>query len=255
MQLGRVVKSQDGLPYVFPASEHEAASSFLRNLAGCRLLSGDSAQLRLRPPALVPVSSRQVHPWERAERLDVRALVEHMRAAPPANTLRRGPDFPPTSHSPRSPPNQRPGTPGRPAKLAGTGHRKRAKRGAFVAGLVASIGVDGDSSPRSGRFDQLQVERSVSIEQLLSAADHRGIDQEHELVDEIVLEQRRDQLAAAPDADLVVPLFQVGDLSGDVAVEHGGVGHAALLSVSEITYLGWLFSFPVLGSSGSAVGQ
>jgi site-specific recombinase XerD len=28
--------------------------------------------------------------WERAERLDVRALVEHMRASPTANTLRRG---------------------------------------------------------------------------------------------------------------------------------------------------------------------
>jgi hypothetical protein len=33
-------------------------------------------------------------PWERAERLDVRALVEHMRVAPTANTLIRRPDSP-----------------------------------------------------------------------------------------------------------------------------------------------------------------
>lgn len=96
VQLGGVVKSQDGLPYrlVFPDSEHEAASSFLRDLA-----ASDCSAATLRSYAYDLLRwFRFLHdrftPWERAERLDVRALVEHMRTAPTANTLRRGPDSP-----------------------------------------------------------------------------------------------------------------------------------------------------------------
>ena len=85
-----------GLPYrlVFPDSEHEAAASFLRDLA-----ASDCSSATLRSYAYDLLRwFRFLHgrftPWERAERLDVRALVEHMRAAPTANALRRGPDSP-----------------------------------------------------------------------------------------------------------------------------------------------------------------
>lgn len=89
--LGRVVKSETGLPYrlVFPDTEHEAVTSFLRDLA-----ASDCSPATLRSYAYDLLRwFRFLHgrfvPWERAERLDVRALVEHMRASPTANTLRR----------------------------------------------------------------------------------------------------------------------------------------------------------------------
>jgi hypothetical protein len=94
VQLGRIVKSQDGLPYrlVFPFSEHEAASSFLRDLA-----ASDCSPPTLRSYAYDLLRwFRFLHsrftPWEKAERLDVRALVEHMKVAPTTNSLRRGLD-------------------------------------------------------------------------------------------------------------------------------------------------------------------
>ncbi|MFC9335918.1 tyrosine-type recombinase/integrase [Arthrobacter sp. NPDC057009] len=91
-QLGRVVKSSEGLPYrlLFPDSEHEAASSFLRELA-----ASDCSPATLRSYAFDLLRwfrflSDRFTPWEKAERLDVRELVEHMKAAPTANALRRG---------------------------------------------------------------------------------------------------------------------------------------------------------------------
>ncbi|MBT8162989.1 MULTISPECIES: site-specific integrase [Arthrobacter] len=96
VQLGRVVKTQDGVPYrlVFPDSEHEAASSFLRDLS-----ASDCSPSTLRSYAYDLLRwFRFLHgrftPWERAERLDVRALVAHKRVAPTANALRRGLDKP-----------------------------------------------------------------------------------------------------------------------------------------------------------------
>ena len=90
-QLGRVVKSEEGLPYrvVFPDSEHPVASSFLRDLA-----ASDCSPATLRSYAYDLLRwFRFLHDrfvqWEKAERLDVRALVEHMKAFPTANAIRR----------------------------------------------------------------------------------------------------------------------------------------------------------------------
>lgn len=89
---GRVVKADSGLPYrlIFPDAEHEVVTSFLRDLA-----ASDCSSSTLRSYAYDLLRwFRFLHerfvPWERAERLDVRALVEHMRASPTANALRRG---------------------------------------------------------------------------------------------------------------------------------------------------------------------
>lgn len=100
-QLGRVVKSSVGLPYrlVFPDTEHPVVSSFLRDLS-----ASDCSPATLRSYAYDLLRwFRFLHgrfvPWERAERLDVRALVEHMRASPTANALRRGTDTAPTTNT------------------------------------------------------------------------------------------------------------------------------------------------------------
>lgn len=91
-QLGRVVESKQGLPYrlMFPDSEHPAVSSFLRDLS-----ASDCSPATLRSYAYDLLRwFRFLHgrltPWEKAERLDVRALVEHMQVAPTANSLRKG---------------------------------------------------------------------------------------------------------------------------------------------------------------------
>lgn len=89
--LGRVVSSKVGLPYrlIFPDTEQETVSSFLRDLA-----ASDCSPSTLRSYAYDLLRwfrflyGRFV-PWERADRLDVRALVEHMRATPTANAIRR----------------------------------------------------------------------------------------------------------------------------------------------------------------------
>ncbi|MDI2020082.1 tyrosine-type recombinase/integrase (plasmid) [Arthrobacter sp. FW305-123] len=95
-QLGRVVESKQGLPcrVVFPETEHPAATSFLRDLS-----ASDCSPATLRSYAYDLLRwFRFLHqrftPWEKAERLDVRALVEYMQAAPTANALRRGLDKP-----------------------------------------------------------------------------------------------------------------------------------------------------------------
>lgn len=89
--LGRVVESAVGLPYrvFYPELEHADASLFLRELA-----ASDCSPATLRSYAydllrwLRFLDGRLVD-WRRAERVDVRALVEHMRAQPTANALRR----------------------------------------------------------------------------------------------------------------------------------------------------------------------
>ncbi|PRB43010.1 integrase [Arthrobacter sp. MYb23] len=99
--LGRVIKSKSGLPYrvIFPETEHEVASSFLRDL-----LASDCSQATLRSYAYDLLRwFRFLHEryvaWERAERLDVRALVEYMRSSPTANALRRGTENPAAMNS------------------------------------------------------------------------------------------------------------------------------------------------------------
>lgn len=89
--LGRVVESSSGLRYrvVFPDIEHEAASLFLRDLA-----ASDCRPSTLRSYAYDLLRwFRFLHDrfidWPRAERVDVRALVERMRSGPTANALRR----------------------------------------------------------------------------------------------------------------------------------------------------------------------
>ncbi|MBT2587387.1 site-specific integrase [Arthrobacter sp. ISL-95] len=88
------MKSDTGLPFrlLFPDTEHQAVSSFLRDLS-----ASDCSPATLRSYAYDLLRwFRFLHgrfvAWERAERLDVRALVEHMRASPTANALRRGPE-------------------------------------------------------------------------------------------------------------------------------------------------------------------
>ncbi|MGJ3190754.1 site-specific integrase [Paenarthrobacter sp. FR1] len=92
--LGKVVRSENGPAYrlIFPGTEHEVVTSFLRDLA-----ASDCSPATLRSYAYDLLRwFRFLHdrsiPWEHAERLDVRALVEHMRASPTANALRRGTD-------------------------------------------------------------------------------------------------------------------------------------------------------------------
>ncbi|HEX5534394.1 MAG TPA: tyrosine-type recombinase/integrase [Actinomycetales bacterium] len=85
------MESDTGLPFrvVFPDTEHEATSLFLRDLA-----ASDCRPTTLRSYAYDLLrwfrflNDRFVD-WRRAERVDVRALVEHMRAQPTANALRR----------------------------------------------------------------------------------------------------------------------------------------------------------------------
>lgn len=90
-RLGRVVESDAGLPFrvVFPDNEHRAASLFLRDLA-----ASNCQPTTLRSYAYDLLRwFRFLHDrfvdWHRAERVDVRALVEHMRAQPTATALRR----------------------------------------------------------------------------------------------------------------------------------------------------------------------
>lgn len=93
-QLGRVVQADTGLPFrlKFPDTEHQTVSSFLCDLSasGC-----SPATLRSYANDLLRwfrfLHGRFVA-WERAERLDVRALVNNMSASPTANALRRGPE-------------------------------------------------------------------------------------------------------------------------------------------------------------------
>lgn len=90
--VGRVVECESGLPFrvLFPDLEHAAASLYLRDLC-----ASDCSPATVRSYAYDLLRwFRFVHErlvaWERAERVDVRALVEYMRAAPTATALRRG---------------------------------------------------------------------------------------------------------------------------------------------------------------------
>lgn len=74
---------------IFPETEHDAASLFLRHLA-----ASDCQPTTLRSYAYDLLRwfrflNDRFIDWTRAERVDIRALVEHMRAQPTANALRR----------------------------------------------------------------------------------------------------------------------------------------------------------------------
>jgi len=90
--VGRVEPSSTGLAWrvIFPDSEHLPASSYLRELA-----ASDCNTLTLRSYAYDLLRwFRFLHErlvaWERAERLDVRAFIEHLRDTPNPQRLRRG---------------------------------------------------------------------------------------------------------------------------------------------------------------------
>ncbi|WP_375504592.1 tyrosine-type recombinase/integrase [uncultured Jatrophihabitans sp.] len=94
--LGWVESSTSGLPWrvIFPEGEHLAASSYLRELA-----ASDCSPLTLRSYGYDLLRwFRFLHDrlvgWERAERVDVRAFVEHLREAPNPQRLRRRSDGP-----------------------------------------------------------------------------------------------------------------------------------------------------------------
>ena len=62
-------------------------------------------------------------------------------------------------------------------------------------------------------------------EQVLPAAEDHRVEEEPELVDQIVGEQRVDQIGAAVHQQVASgPLFEPSDLGDDVAAEDGGVG-------------------------------
>ncbi|ODU05015.1 MAG: hypothetical protein ABS81_08665 [Pseudonocardia sp. SCN 72-86] len=79
---------------VFPDVEHHAVSSYLRELAATDC---SPATIRSYAYALLRwfrfLHERLVR-WERAERTDVRAFVEHLREVPNPQRLRRRPDAP-----------------------------------------------------------------------------------------------------------------------------------------------------------------
>ncbi len=96
--LGRVESSPSRLPWrvVFPDAEHTGSTSYLRELA-----ASDCSPLTVRSYAFdLSRWFRFLHErlidWERAERVDVRAFVEHLREAPNPKRLRRRPDGPPS---------------------------------------------------------------------------------------------------------------------------------------------------------------
>lgn len=95
--LGRVESAPSGLPFrvIFPDAEHFGASSYLRELA-----ASDCSPLTLRSYAFDLLRwFRFLHDrligWEHAERVDVRAFVEHLRDSPNPQRLHRRPDRPP----------------------------------------------------------------------------------------------------------------------------------------------------------------
>lgn len=95
-EVGRVEAAQSGLPWrvIFPDAEHAGATSYLRELA-----ASDCSPLTVRSYAFDLLRwFRFLHDrligWERAERIDVRAFVEHLREAPNPQRLRRNPDRP-----------------------------------------------------------------------------------------------------------------------------------------------------------------
>ena len=80
---------------IFPDAEQLAASSYLRELA-----ASDCSPATIRSYAFDLLRwFRFLHErligWERAERVDVRAFVEHLRETPNPQRLRRRPDGPP----------------------------------------------------------------------------------------------------------------------------------------------------------------
>ena len=95
-ELGRVESAESGLPWrvIFPDVEHVGATSYLRELA-----ASDCSPLTVRSYAFDLLRwFRFLHErlidWERAERVDVRAFVEHLRAVPNPQRLRRRADAP-----------------------------------------------------------------------------------------------------------------------------------------------------------------
>jgi hypothetical protein len=94
---GRVESRETGLCWrvVFPDVGHTAAASYLRELA-----ASDCSPATIRTYAYALLRwFRFLHErfvrWERAERSDVRAFVEHLRETPNPQRLRRSPDAPP----------------------------------------------------------------------------------------------------------------------------------------------------------------
>jgi site-specific recombinase XerD len=93
---GRVVEFESGLRLrvLVPELEHVAASGYLRELA-----ASDCSPATLRSYAFDLLRwfrflHRQLRPWERAERLDVRVFVESLREAPNPQRARRRADAP-----------------------------------------------------------------------------------------------------------------------------------------------------------------
>src|SRR5919204_4736260 len=83
------------------------------------------------------------------------------------------------------------------------------------------VGERQSARSRRLRVDERQLaDLSVVAEQPLAAAEHDREDPERQLVDEVVIEQPLDELAAAEDRDVVArAVFQLADLLGQVAAQ------------------------------------
>lgn len=93
---GGVVECSSGLRWRvrFPEWEHEASSSYLRELAASDCSPGTLRSYAFDLLRWFRFLHRRLLVWERAERLDVREFVEWMREAPNPQRLRRRPDRP-----------------------------------------------------------------------------------------------------------------------------------------------------------------
>jgi site-specific recombinase XerD len=96
VRVGRVEEHPTGLRWrvIHPHVEHAAAASYLRELA-----ASDCSPATLRSYAYALLRwfrflDGQLVSWQRAERVDVRAFIEHLREVPNPQRVRRRPDRP-----------------------------------------------------------------------------------------------------------------------------------------------------------------
>lgn len=93
-ELGRVVEFSSGLRWrvLFPEAEHDAVSSYLRELAASDCSPGTLRSYAFDLLRWFRFLHRRLQVWERAERVDVREFVEWLRETP--KPQRRRPDGP-----------------------------------------------------------------------------------------------------------------------------------------------------------------
>ena len=99
-------------------------------------------------------------------------------------------------------------------------------------------------------MDQLKCcVRAGGGEEPRALADDHGIGQQGDLVDQVVLDELADEVAAAVHLQLASrPGFQLADGGRDVSGEDGRVRHCGSVSVVDATYLGRVFNAAEMGT-------